>query len=191
MFHQMFPVLMNAGVLNPTYTDLVVDGIFFAEAADAKDVVAFDFGLVTATSFSPIAFTFSSDSTPHTPTNAFGIVRQPDTNDGTPTKQLQSTPIFGVAVATQTASSWGKVRLVGDVTAVPCVSHTNARGMAMFATGGADTLTACAAPGAYSTTKSSCVKIIAITTSANGATSTTSDVFFNGFGFGYALVLLA
>lgn len=191
MFHQIFPVLMNAGVLSPTHVDLVVDNIRFVEAADAKDVVAFDFGLVTATSFSPWAFDTSSPTSPPTPTNAFGLVRQPDTNDGAPTKQLQCTPIFGVAVATQTAGSFGKVRIIGDVTSAPCVSHTNAVGMAFYATGGADTLTACAAPGSYSTTKSSCVKIIAISTSAKGSSSTTSDVFFNGFGFGHALVLLA
>ena len=79
------------------------------------------------------------------------------------------------AVIEQQLKDTGKVRIIGNVTDMPTVSHTTVLGGAFYATGAADTLTLCA-QGTLSNTKSQVVKVIAICTEASGTTTSWSPV---------------
>lgn len=174
MFFQPFPVLMQAGVLGPVTTDLVIEGVTFTEAADANDCVMFDFGLTTATTFDPSKGAAS----------AFGRVRQNDANAAG--IHVEAVAVYGISVDTNAAAATGKVRVIGRCTPL-CASHTNARGQMYRPTPGADTLTLVAVPGGTVGATGLLRKIVAVSESAAGASTTLPTVFFNGIGLGFSL----
>lgn len=184
MFFQRYPVLLEAGVLDPVIDNLVISGIKYAEAADLYDVVQFDFSMVAATaaaSGSNASWWFSQNGN----SSAFGQVRQPDANASAVRPLIVS--VFGVCPETAgvTAAATGKVRVIGitGIAKGTGASSAFAKGEALCPTGGADTVQK--ATGALS------AKIIAIATGRNtGDTGvsldadTTGQCFLNGFGFG-------
>jgi hypothetical protein len=176
MFHQIFPVLMNAGVVSPTHVDLVVDRVYFAEAAVANEVMSLDMTLASATSVLPSAVVADTA----VPTNAFGVVVKPVVNTYTNAKLQQTVGIFGVAEVAVSAASFGKLRLIG-VCSPTLTAAAGAAGSAFYPTlSTTGKLTMCAAPGGALSAAANLRKIVGISLATNG-----TSIFFNGFGFGF------
>jgi hypothetical protein len=178
MFHQIFPVLMNAGVVSPTHVDLVVDRVYFAEAAVANEVMSLDMTLTqtATTSFNPAAVVADTA----VPTNAFGTVVKPVVNTYTNALLQQTVGIFGVAEVAVAAAAFGKLRLIG-VCAPTLTAAAGIKGSAFYPTlSTTGKLTMCAVPGGALSTGANLRKIVGISLATNG-----TSIFFNGFGFGF------
>lgn len=171
MFFQPFPVLMNAGVLNPVTVELVVTDVLFREAAVAGNLMQFDFcaanGGDVSASWNP------EDGT----ASVFGRVRQPDAA-ATAFSPL-AVCVFGVALGTVGAAGTGSLRVIGEVdTLVKATSASTEAGACFVPVGGAHTVAVVAV--ATGTGR----KIVAICRSDAGSATTALRAFFNGFGFG-------
>lgn len=170
MFFQQFPVLMQAGVLGPVTTDLVIKGVKCTEAATANEVMMFDFTLTAATSFSP-----SKGNT-----SAFGLARKPILNTYTNGKLHQAVCPMAVAETAISAGASGDLRVIG-VCSPTLVSTTNVvAGSCLYGT--LDTtgkLKLCPAPSGALSTTANVRNIHGISLATSGTT-----VFFNGLGLG-------
>lgn len=196
LFAQGVPVLMQTGVLDPVYDDLVVDNITTRSnlAAAGKEVVAFDLTMTNAntTSWAPAANTASASSAiGYFSNSVFGSVVLPPDDDFTTVssvvraKASNKVSIYGVALnsAAITAPGTTQVRIYGEQALVKAASVRHAAGSCFVATaGGTGTVTPC-------TTTGTGKKIIAIKSTADdGAATTALTAFFCGTGFGHDAV---
>jgi hypothetical protein len=183
MFFQRYPILIEAGVIDPVVDDLVISNVTYTTATDQYDVVAFDFLLNAAVAGAGISSWFYSQNGA---SSIFGRVRQPVANAGA--VRSLAVPVFGICPDSGGvgAGAKGKVRLIGVTPAAKAAGAglAQTKGECLCPTGAADTLLK--ATGALS------AKIIAIATGRksddSGASAdgdVLSQVFFCGFGLGH------
>lgn len=149
MFTQMFPVLKGLGVLDPTYTDLVIDEVYYVDAAAAANkLMQFDVSLSSSVSYLPhvldsvTGVTLPDGRVQYASDYAFG--RLVNVQPSTAQRKITETAVYGVSMAAQAAGSLGRVRIVGMVT-MTCIALNHA-GDAVAAVGD-DWVASTATPG--------------------------------------------
>lgn len=169
----------------PVLTEFVVKDVYFDEAAAAAgNVMAFDVGLVAATTYD--IGTESSGVT----TSAWGRVRVPDVSAST--QPNAGIYVYGVAVAATTAATFGDVLVIGNCTLVKVASANHAAGQPFVpAQASVHKVAVCnQLPATSLVATGELRKIVALARTA-GTSTTALSAWFNGFGIGYFMTNVA